>query len=101
MRTYRSRNSGGRLIFIDISSPRFDPTPYGFSKREFLRELHAIDAEGRVYLGVDAFRAIWKAFPGSGWFGVIEGFVSLPGINYLARLSYRIFARVRKHLPIR
>jgi predicted DCC family thiol-disulfide oxidoreductase YuxK len=101
MRTYRSRNSGGRLIFIDIRSPRFDPSPYGISKVEFLRELHAIDAEGNVYRSVDAFRAIWKAFPGYGRYEMLEGLVNIPGINYLARLSYRVFARIRKHFPVR
>jgi predicted DCC family thiol-disulfide oxidoreductase YuxK len=101
MRTYRSRNSGGRLIFIDIRSPRFDPSPYGISKVEFLRELHAIDAEGNVYRSVDAFRAIWKAFPDYGRYDMLEGLVNIPGINYLAKLSYRIFARIRKHFPVR
>jgi predicted DCC family thiol-disulfide oxidoreductase YuxK len=99
MRTYRSRENGGRLLFIDIRSPGFDPSPHGISRKEFMRELHAIDSEGHVYRGVDAFRAIWKAFPGSGWFGFLEGFVNIPGVNYLSRLAYRIFARLRKHFP--
>ena len=99
MRTYRRREHGGRLVFIDIRSPRFDPSPYGISKKEFMHELHAIDANGEIFRGVDAFRAIWKAFPGSSCFGILNGLVNIPGINYLARLSYRIFARMRKHLP--
>lgn len=99
MRTYRTREHGGRLIFIDIHAPWFDPAPYGIPGEEFMKELHAIDSAGHIYRGVEAFRAIWKAFPGSKKYGVLHLLVAIPGINFMSKLLYRAFARIRGHLP--
>jgi predicted DCC family thiol-disulfide oxidoreductase YuxK len=99
MKAHRNREFGGRLVFINISAPGFDPTPYGITRKSFMHELHAIDREGRVFRGVDALRAIWCAFPASSRYTLLAGLVALPGVNYLARLIYRCFARIRKHLP--
>ena len=62
-------------------------------------EMHAIDREGRVYRGVEAFLAIWQAFPASTWYRFLATLIDLPGVNLLARLAYRGFARARKYLP--
>ena len=99
MESYRRREQGGHLLFVDISAPEFDPSPYGITLDAFMYEMHAIDREGAVYRGVEAFRAIWQAFPASTGYGVLAALVSLPGVNFLARLAYRGFARVRKYLP--
>jgi predicted DCC family thiol-disulfide oxidoreductase YuxK len=99
MKAYRSREYGGRLVFINIKAPGFDPAPYGITGKEFMHELHAIDREGRVYRGVDALRVIWRAFPASSRYGLLAGLIALPGIDFLARQIYRSFARIRKHLP--
>lgn len=99
MGVYRSKEHGGRLLFVDVSAPGFDPTPYGITLDAFMYEMHAIDREGRVYRGVDAFRAIWQAFPSSTLYGLLGTLVALPGINVVARLAYRGFARIRKYLP--
>jgi hypothetical protein len=48
---------------------------------------------------VDAFRAIWQAFPASTWHGLLGALVALPGVHFLARLAYWSFARIRKFLP--
>jgi len=99
MATYRRKDHGGRLVFVDVSSPEFDPAPYGITLAAFMYELHAIDGGNRVYRGVDAFRAIWQAFPASTWYGLLGTLVSLPGVHLLARLAYWSFARLRKFLP--
>ena len=101
MQHYRKKNHEGRLVFIDISSPEFDPALYGISQAEFMAQMHAIDREGTVYKAVEAFRAIWQAFPASTFYGALGTFVSLPGINALARGGYTLFARYRKYLPRR
>lgn len=101
MAAYRRRDQGGRLLFIDISLPEFDPTPYGITLAALMYELHAIDRDGRVYREVDAFRAIWRAFPASTLYGFLGTVTSLPGVRLLARLSYRGFARLRRYLPRR
>ncbi len=99
MKAYRNREYGRRLIFINISAPGFNPNAYGITMEAFMRELHAIDRSGRIYRGVDALRAIWRAFPATSWYGFLASLVALPGINHLARSIYRAFARARKHLP--
>jgi predicted DCC family thiol-disulfide oxidoreductase YuxK len=99
MEVYRRKEHAGRLVFIDIGAPAFDPTPYGIPLEAFMYEMHAIDREGSVYRGVEAFRAIWQAFPGSSWYGLLGALVTLPGVNLLGRLAYWSFARVRKFLP--
>ena len=99
MEIYRRKEHAGRLLFTDISAPAFDPSPYGVAREAFVLEMHAIDREGRVYRGVEAFRAIWQAFPTSTWYGFLATLIDLPGVNLLARLAYRGFARSRKYLP--
>jgi predicted DCC family thiol-disulfide oxidoreductase YuxK len=98
---YRRKERASRLIFVDISTPDFDPAPYGITMESFTRDMHAIDSEGRVYRGVAAFWAIWNAFPDSAGYRLLSTVIALPGINLLARLAYRGFARIRKYLPKR
>lgn len=101
MFVYIKKDHGGRLEFIDISAPDFNPYEYGISLAEFMYQMHAIDRDGKVYRGPEAFRAIWLAFPSSVWYGFLATLVTLPGIRILARASYLAFARTRKYLPKR
>jgi len=101
MEAYMGKEHGGRLQFVDISPPSFDPIPYGITLDEFMYQMHAIDRVGRVYRGVEAFWAIWQAFPASTLYGFLGAFVMLPGVNLLSRLGYQGFARIRKYLPRR
>ena len=96
---YRRKNHEGRLILIDISAPDFQPEPYNIELQSFMYELHAIDQGGTVYTGIEAFWAIWQAFPASTLFGILGTLINLPVINPLARLCYKGFARFRKYLP--
>ncbi len=101
MYTYMGKNHGGRLEFVDITGPDFNPAEYGISLADFMYQMHAIDRTGRVYRGVEAFRAIWQAFPDSPWYGFLGGLVGLPGAGHIARAAYRAFAGIRKYLPKR
>lgn len=99
MEFYRRKEHGDRIHFIDISAAEFDPAPYGITLEAFMHEMHAIDQNNHVYRGVEAFRAIWQAFPASTRYGLLGALVTLPGVNSLARLAYWCFARIRKYLP--
>jgi len=101
MQLYRKKDHEGRLVFIDISTPGFDPAPYGLSHAEFMSQMHAIDREGTVFRAIEAFRAIWLAFPASSYYGALGTIIALPGISGLARIGYALFARYRKYLPRR
>jgi predicted DCC family thiol-disulfide oxidoreductase YuxK len=96
---YRHKDHAGRLILVDISAPGFKPEPYTIDLQSFMYELHAIDQAGTVYTGIEAFRAIWQAFPSSTLFGLLGTLINLPLINPLARLCYRGFAHIRRYLP--
>lgn len=98
---YVRRDQNRRLIPVDISASNFDPTPYDITLDEFMYELHVIDRGGRVYRGVEAFWAIWQAFPTSTFFGLMGTLITLPVIHPVARLCYKGFARLRPYLPKR
>lgn len=98
---YGQRDRAGQLVLVDISDPAFDPAPFAISLAEFMYQMHAIDQAGRVYRGVEAFWAIWQAFPASSLYGFLGVLVTLPVVNPLARLCYRGFARIRQYLPKR
>jgi predicted DCC family thiol-disulfide oxidoreductase YuxK len=98
---YRRRDRAGRLELVDISAADFDPLPFGIPLQAFQYELHVIDRGGTVYRGIEAFRAIWQAFPEARLLRLLAWLVTLPVVNALARLGYRCFARLRPYLPKR
>lgn len=96
---YRKQDHRQWLEPVDISAPDFDPQRYGISHEAFMAELHAIDQAGTVFRGVAAFRAIWQAFPEKTGYRVMGRLVGLPLVEPLAGVAYRLFARLRPHLP--
>lgn len=98
---YGRKDRDGRLILLDISAPGFDPAAFGITLAEFEYQMHAIDQSGRVFRGVEAFWAIWQAFPTSTLLGLSGKLIMLPLLNPTARLCYRMFAAIRGYLPKR
>ena len=96
---YRRQDHAGRLVLVDIGSPDFKPESYSIDRQAFMYELHVIDRNGMVYRGIEAFWAIWQAFPAATLYGMLGTLVTLPLINPLARLCYKGFARIRRYLP--
>lgn len=101
MSVYMRKDHGGRLEFVDISDPDFKAHDYRISLDEFMSQMHAIDRNGMVFRGIDAFQAIWQAFPGSSWCNFLVALLDVPLFRPIARLSYRIFACLRRYLPKR
>ena len=99
MNFYRENAPEGRLDFVDITAEGFEPGRYGLTQEDFMRQIHAMDKEGRMFEGVDAFWAIGKAFPAYSFYGILGALAMNPLFNPLARLLYWSFARFRKHLP--
>lgn len=98
---YLRQDHGGKLLAVDISAPGFDPEPHHITLDAFMYELHAIDQRGEIYRGVEAFWAIWQAFPASTVNGVMGAIINMPVVNPVARLLYKGFARIRPYLPKR
>jgi predicted DCC family thiol-disulfide oxidoreductase YuxK len=98
---YLRQDHGGRVEAVDIHAPEFDAAAYHISRERFSYELHVIDRSGTVYCGVSAFWAIWRAFPENPWYRLLATVIMLPVVNFVARLFYRGFARIRPLLPKR
>jgi predicted DCC family thiol-disulfide oxidoreductase YuxK len=88
----RARNEAGRLVFIDISAPGFDPAPFGATLAEMDAEIHALRADGQLMKGVQVLRLAYEAV-GLGWVMRPAGWAPLRGP---ADVAYRLFARHRR-----
>jgi predicted DCC family thiol-disulfide oxidoreductase YuxK len=99
IRHYRSI-ADQRLRFIDIAAADFDPGKFGKTLEDFQKQLHASDAAGQFFIGVEAFRKLWEALP-SPFYPLLSSVVGLPLINQAARFGYALFARNRHFLPTR
>ena len=98
---YLRKDRNGTLIAVDIGAPLFDPESLHIPLADFMYELHVIDQTGCIYRGVDAFWAIWQAFPASTVYGFMGVVVTAPVLSQVARLFYKVFARIRRYLPKR
>ena len=87
-----------RVQFVNIAAVDFNAEGFGKTIDEFQKKLHARDADGQYFTGVEAFRQLWVALP-SPFYPLLSTFVGLPGIHFAARTSYAIFARFRHLLP--
>ena len=87
-----------RVEFVDIAAADFDADSFGKRAEEFQKKLHACDANGQFFTGVEAFRKLWDALP-SPFYHILSTVVGLPGIHLAARASYAVFARFRHLLP--
>lgn len=90
----RSLNAEGRLQFVDISAPGFDPAPYGVTLAAMDAEIHARRADGEVIRGVQVLRLAYEAV-GLGW--VLRP-TAWPPLRGLSDVGYRLFARHRRRI---
>lgn len=87
-----------RVKFVNIAGADFEAEAYGKTAGEFKASLHARDADGHFFTGVEAFRRLWEALP-SPFYPLLSSFVGLPGIHFASRVGYSVFARYRHLLP--
>jgi len=57
----RERNREGRLVFVNIAAPGFDPAPYGVSCADMDAEIHGLCADGTMLRGVEVLRLAYDA----------------------------------------
>jgi predicted DCC family thiol-disulfide oxidoreductase YuxK len=98
---YRKIAPEGVFDWRDITISADDLKQHGISVSEGLKLLHAMDNNGRLHVGVDAFILIWKQL--RRW-KVLAYIVSLPIIRQIVNVTYRAFANWRfkrlKHCQI-
>jgi predicted DCC family thiol-disulfide oxidoreductase YuxK len=88
----RERNVEGRLLFIDISAPGFNPAPYGVTLAAMNAEIHGLRPDGSMLRGVQVLRLAYAAV-GLGWVLSPTGWAPL---RPLFDVGYRVFARHRQ-----
>src|SRR5271154_2421572 len=79
----------GAIEFNDINLAPDALARFGVRINDVRRRLHAVDADGRLYVGLDAAIAIWGRTPEDGRLARI---VALPVIRQLASYGYDRFA---------
>jgi len=89
---YKTIAQAGKFCWFDIASDATPLESLKVSQADGLRRLHGLDAEGRIYVGVDAFLLIWRSLPYWRLLGMVVG---LPGIRQFAQLVYNRFADYR------
>lgn len=87
----RRGDTGGRLVFIDVTSPSFDPAQYGRKIEELLARIHGRRADGVVVEGPEVFRLALSA---CGW-GRAVAVTRWPLAAWITERAYRWFARNR------
>lgn len=81
----------GRLRFIDIAAPEFDPVAVGRSEASLMARIHGRDPDGEWLEGMAVLRRAYAAV-GRGWLLAPTGW---PLLRPLFDAGYRWFARNR------
>jgi predicted DCC family thiol-disulfide oxidoreductase YuxK len=79
----------GAIEFRDINLEPEALAGFGADIEAVRRRLHGVDADGRLYVGLDCAVAIWRRTPGDAWLG---GMLGSPGIRLVGRWGYDRFA---------
>ncbi len=79
----------GAIDFRDIGEEPEALAAHGAGIEDVRRRLHAVDADGRLYVGADCAVEIWRRTPGDRWLAAIAG--AAP-VRPLARFLYDRFA---------
>jgi predicted DCC family thiol-disulfide oxidoreductase YuxK len=79
----------GAIDFRDINLEPEALARFGAGIEDVRRRLHAVDADGRLFVGADCAAEIWLRTPGNAWLGRLLG---LPIMREIARFAYDRFA---------
>jgi predicted DCC family thiol-disulfide oxidoreductase YuxK len=88
----RRVDRGGRIELLDLHDPSVSARFPQVNREEALRLMQAVDPEGKVYAGVDAWARAGLALPG--W-KVVAWLLLVPGIHFVAGKIYAWVARNR------
>ncbi|MCP9838567.1 DUF393 domain-containing protein [Cyanobium sp. N.Huapi 1H5] len=91
--TLRRRDQGvGRLAFVDVNDPAYDPARHGgITYAEAMGRMHALRSDGEVIRDVEVFRQAY-GLVGLGWLYAPTGW---PLLRPLVEALYGLWARWR------
>lgn len=87
-----------KIQFIDITTPEFVPASEGLDPQKVHEELHAKDAKGNLFVGVDTFILIWSALDKLKW---LSKAAQKPLLKKFLQVNYSLFVKIRPYLPRR
>ncbi len=88
----RRMDRGGRVALLDLHDPQASARFPQVDREEAMRLMEAVDGNGRVYSGVDAWARIGLSLPG--W-KLLAWLLLVPGIHFIAGEIYAWVARNR------
>lgn len=91
MQRLRRWDAAGRLAFIDMSPPDFDPAALGVTLAAMNAELHALRADGAMLIGTDAILEAYT-LAGRSW---LVWPLRVDWLRPVLASAYRSFARNR------
>ena len=94
VRMLRKLDRRGRIGFIDIAAPDFDPAPLGVDRATLMDRIHGRLPDGTLIEGVEVFRRLYAAVG----FGPLVAVTRVPGISSMFEAAYRLFAKHRLRL---
>jgi predicted DCC family thiol-disulfide oxidoreductase YuxK len=97
MHALKSRDAGARLLLVDCSAAGFDESVLAgtpIRKSDLMTLIHARDAHGRWFVGVDVFELAY----GAAGLHKLAGFWGNPGLRPLLGRIYPWIARHRQLL---
>jgi predicted DCC family thiol-disulfide oxidoreductase YuxK len=93
---YRKLTNYNQLKFVDITQADFSAETEKLDPVKVHRLMHVKSPSGELYVGVDAFIAIWDLLPRYQFLGrMARNRLIRPFMN----LGYNAFARIRPYLP--
>jgi predicted DCC family thiol-disulfide oxidoreductase YuxK len=88
----RRLDCGGRIELINLHAPDAEARFPQVNREEALRWMVAVDRNGRIFTGADAWAQIGLTLPG--W-NLLAWVLLAPGIHFLAKQVYALVARNR------
>jgi len=88
----RRMDRGGRVALLDLHDPQASEKFPQVDREEAMRLMQAVDSNGKVYSGVDAWARIGLSLPG--W-KLLAWILLVPGIHFIAGAIYAWVARNR------
>jgi len=70
---YKGGADGDAVLWHDLGPDPLALESRGIDRAAAKRQLHVIDAEGRLHAGVAAFIVIWRSMPRYRWLGRVVG----------------------------
>ena len=89
---YKKKDTQNKIEWLDIHENITRLTEFNLNFDQAMKAFHFIDANKKMYVGVDAFIQIYKHLPK--W-QIAAKILSFPGIYHLASLGYILFSFLR------